>query len=85
MKEPRDAIALLMALGITAALVLGSVYFIRELWPRLPPALALVGFILLAVLVIGYPIYALAQWSNRYLQRIKRPGAESEGTQERKD
>jgi hypothetical protein len=77
--ERRDVIALLIALGITAALMFGLVYFVRELWPRLPSAAALVGFILLAVAVIGYPIYALAQWASRYSARLKKPMARSEG------
>ncbi len=85
MTERHGVIALLIALGITAALVVGLVYFVRELWPRLPPAVALVGFILLAVVVIGYPIYALAQWSNRYAARLKKPAARSEEDQERRE
>jgi hypothetical protein len=67
----RDVIALLIVLGITAALVYGLVYFVRELWPFLPPAVALIGFILLAAAVIGSPIYALAQLSNRIAARLK--------------
>ncbi|MDX1656508.1 MAG: hypothetical protein R3310_14970 [Candidatus Competibacteraceae bacterium] len=63
---------LLSALAITAALVAGLIYFVVELWPRLPAGWALVGFILLAVLVIGYPIWALARWSNRYLEKQRR-------------
>lgn len=67
-----DWIALLAALGITGLLIWGLVYFIQELWPVLPPALALIIFILLAVVVIGYPIYALARLSDRYLARQKK-------------
>jgi len=83
MTERHGVIALLLALGITAALVAGLMYFVRELWPLLPPAVALVGFILLAVVVIGYPIYALAQWSNRSATRLKKPTAPSEEGQGR--
>jgi len=68
-----DRAALFSALVITLALAGGLVYFVRVVWPLLPPALALIGFILLAVAIIGYPIYALGQWSNRYLARIKKP------------
>jgi xanthosine utilization system XapX-like protein len=64
-----DIGALIVALTITAALAWGIVYFVQELWPRLPPWLAMLGFIFLAVAVIGYPIYALARWSDRYLER----------------
>jgi hypothetical protein len=52
-------------------MIWGLIYFIRELWPLLPPWLALLVFLLLAVMMIGYPIYTLAQWSNRYLQSNK--------------
>lgn len=69
--KSRDLIAFLTALGATALLVLGAIYFIREIWPRLPPALSVIIFILLAVIVIGYPIYVLGQWSNRYLARAQ--------------
>jgi len=65
----RDWVALVMALVIFAAPVGGLVYFVRELWPRLPPWLSLLVFIALAVMVIGYPIYSLARWSDRALAR----------------
>ena len=61
----------LIALIITATMIWGLIYFIRKLWPLLPPWLALLIFILIAVMIIGYPIYTLAQWSNRYLQNNK--------------
>lgn len=67
-----DVIALLVALGVTGLLVWGLVYLVQELWPVLPPAVALIIFILLAVLIIGYPIYALARLSERYLARQKK-------------
>ena len=53
--ERHDVIALLIALGITAALVYGLIYFVRDLWPFLPLPVALIGFILLAAAVIGSP------------------------------
>lgn len=58
--------AFLAALAVSAALVAGMIYFIRELWPILPGWLAMIGFIVLAVIVIGYPIYTLARWSNKH-------------------
>jgi xanthosine utilization system XapX-like protein len=83
MVERRDVIALLAALGLTAAMVWAAVYFVQELWPLLPPAVALLGFIGLAVLVIGYPIYALSRWSNRYLAGLKRTSTGSNETMPR--
>lgn len=74
----RDLIPFLTALGVTALLVLGAIYFVREIWPLLPPALSVVIFILLAVIVIGYPIYVLGQWSNRYLERARELAKEKE-------
>lgn len=76
--KSRDLITFLTALGVTALLVLGAVYFVREIWPRLPPALSVIVFILLAVIVIGYPIYVLGQWSNRYLERVQELAKEKE-------
>jgi len=70
--DSRNITALLIALVITVSLLFGLVYFVQEGWPRLPPALALIVWILLAVAVIGYPIYALGQWSNRYVARLKK-------------
>lgn len=78
--ERRNITAFLMALGIAAGLLFGMLYFVQEVWPRLPPAVALMVLILLAVAVIGYPIYALAQWSNRYLARLKKTGANRDET-----
>ena len=69
MMQRNDISALLVALLITAATGWGLVYFVRELWPRLPPWLSMLVFIFLAGAVIGYPIVALARWSDRYLQR----------------
>ncbi len=64
-----DILAFLVSLGITGLLLWGLVYFINEWWARLPKVVALSICILLAVVAIGYPIYALARWSDRYLAR----------------
>ena len=66
-----DFLAFLVSLGITGLLIWGLVYFISEWWGRLPKAVALIIFILLSVMIIGYPIYALARWSDRYLARVR--------------
>ncbi len=66
-----DLFAFLSSLIITGLLIWGLVYFISEWWDRLPKAVALVICILMAVMVIGYPIYALARWSDQYLARVK--------------
>jgi hypothetical protein len=66
-----DILAFLVSLGITGLLIWGLVYFINTWWARLPKAVALIVCILLAVLAIGYPIYALARWSDRYLARVR--------------
>lgn len=67
-----DIQALLISLGITGLLIGGMAYFISAWWGRLPKVVALILFILLAVMVIGYPIYALAQWSDRYLAQTQK-------------
>lgn len=72
--QRRDAAALLFAALVTAAMGWGIVYFVNELWPLLPGWLAVIVFIFLAVAIIGYPIYALAKWSDRYLERQKKDG-----------
>ncbi|MCP5197776.1 MAG: hypothetical protein H6974_13485 [Gammaproteobacteria bacterium] len=66
-----DLLVFLVSLGMTGLLIWGLVYFINTWWERLPKTVALTICILLAVLVIGYPIYALARWSDHYLARIK--------------
>ena len=66
-----DILPLLVSIGITGLLIWGMVYFVNEWWGRLPKSVALILFVLLAVLVIGYPIYALARWSDRYLARVQ--------------
>jgi hypothetical protein len=66
-----DILAFLVALGITSLMIWGLVYFVNTWWARLPKAVALIVCILLAVMVIGYPIYALARWSDRYLARSR--------------
>lgn len=74
----RDILPFLVSLGITGLLIWGLVYFVTEWWGRLPKAVALIGFILLAVMVIGYPIYAMARWSDRYLARVREAQARGE-------
>ena len=64
-------LAFLFSLGITALMIWGLVYFIQEWWARLPKGVALIICILLSVMVIGYPIYAMARWSDRYLARLR--------------
>lgn len=66
-----DILAFLFSLGITALMIWGLVYFIQEWWMRLPKGVALIICILLSVMVIGYPIYAMARWSDRYLTRLR--------------
>ena len=66
-----DFLAFLGSLGITGLLIWGLIYFINTWWDRLPKVAALTICILLAVMMIGYPIYALARWSDRYLARVK--------------
>lgn len=73
-----DILAIPVAIGMTGLLVWGLVYFINEWWGRLPKAIALTVCILLAVMVIGYPIYALARWSDRYLARVRAAQARGE-------
>ena len=60
---------LIAAFIVTLGLVLGAIYFWNELWPLLPPWLSVILFILLAVVIIGYPIYSLARWSDRRLDK----------------
>ncbi|MDZ7621499.1 MAG: hypothetical protein U5O69_03435 [Candidatus Competibacteraceae bacterium] len=66
-----DILAFLVALGITGLMIWGLVYFVNTWWARLPKVVALIVCILLAVMVIGYPIYALARWSDRHLARSR--------------
>ena len=73
-----DILSFLVSLGITGLLIWGLVYFVNEWWGRLPKAVALTVCILLAVMVIGYPIYALARWSDRYLARVRAAQARGE-------
>ncbi len=67
--------AVITALAVTVALIAGSVYLINVLWPLLPGWMMLILFMLLAVIVIGYPIFSLARWSDRRLQRQRQSGA----------
>ena len=73
-----DLWSFLVSLGITGSLIWGLVHFIDQWWERLPKAVALTVCILLAVMVIGYPIYALARWSDRYLARSRDAKARGE-------
>lgn len=66
-----DFLAFLVSLSITSLLIGGLAYFIYHEWARLPKAVALMICIVLAVMVIGYPIYALGRWSDRYLARMR--------------
>jgi len=75
--QTSDVVAFVTALVVTAAFTLGIVWVWNH-WAALPSWLAMLLFILLAVAVIGYPIYAFAQWSNRYVERLqqaRKPGA----------
>jgi hypothetical protein len=74
-----DLLALLLSVGITGLLLWGLVYFTTHWWARLPGVAALAICILLAVMVIGYPIYALARWSDRYLARARRDADQRPG------
>lgn len=79
-----DISALLIAVGVTAAMIWGMVYFVRHIWSHLPPWLSMLIFIFLAVMVIGYPIFELARWSDRYLKRQKELQRGSTSPQDRK-
>jgi len=69
--QRNDLLAFVVALLITGGLAWLLIYFWNELWPILPGWLAMIVFIFVASAVIGYPIYALAKWSDRYLARTK--------------
>lgn len=69
--QRQDLIALLAASTITGLMIWGLVYFVNVWWARLPKVVALIICVALAVMVIGYPIYALAKWSDRYLERSR--------------
>jgi membrane protein implicated in regulation of membrane protease activity len=66
--------ALLGGLAIFLVLLAATVYFVRVLWPLLPPWLALIGFMVLAVLLIGAPIYSLWRWSEQRLEQRRASG-----------
>ena len=55
----------ILAPVVALLLIAGVVYFVRELWPLLPAWASLLVFIVIAIIIIGHPIYALARWSNR--------------------
>lgn len=75
-----DILSFLASLGIMGLMIWGLVYFINHWWARLPTAVALIICILLAVMVIGYPIYALARWSERYLARVREAARDSDSS-----
>lgn len=75
-----DILSFLASLGIMGLMIWGLVYFINHWWARLPTAVALIVCILLAVMVIGYPIYALARWSERYLARAREAARDSDAS-----
>ena len=70
MSKQNDLRPFLLALVVTVALLAGVVYFVRHIWQDLPPWLSLIVYILVAVAVIGYPIYSLARWSDRAFSRL---------------
>jgi len=65
--------AALGALALTALSTAAIIWLINSGWSRLPPWLAIIAFILLAVFVIGSPIYALARWAERRLAQQQAP------------
>ena len=69
MMKKSDLGAVVFALAVTLGLGWGAVYFVRNFWSILPGWLTMILFILLAIVVIGYPIYSLAKWSDRYFKR----------------
>lgn len=68
----RDRQALVGALLLTALMTAALVWLVNEGWQRLPAWLAVILCLLLAVFVIGSPIWALARWSERRLARQQR-------------
>ncbi len=62
--------------GLVSFLVLlaATIYFVRVLWPLLPPWLALIGFMVLAALLIGAPIYSLWRWSEQRMEQQRASG-----------
>ncbi|HXH04139.1 MAG TPA: hypothetical protein VNN09_12605 [Candidatus Competibacteraceae bacterium] len=65
----KDFGTFLVSLALSAALIWGLVWFVRAWWSSLPLWLVLIICILLAVAVIGAPIWALFRWAERYLER----------------
>jgi len=65
----------IFALLLSAFLIAGLIYFVRELWPLLPSWAALIVFIVIATAIIGAPIYSLARWSNRHWARRSQASA----------
>ena len=67
MSKRSDIGSFVLALLVTVAMAVGIIYFVREILPILPGWASVIFYVLLAVIVIGYPIYTLARWSDRYL------------------
>ncbi len=69
----RDGISFLLSLSITGLMAWGLIWFTSELlWIRLPNVVTMMVYIIFSIIVIGYPIYALARWSNQYLLKTSK-------------
>ncbi|MEZ5589422.1 MAG: hypothetical protein R3F53_01375 [Gammaproteobacteria bacterium] len=53
-------------------LIAGLIYFVQVLWPLLPTWVSLIVFIIIAIIIIGAPIYSLARWSNRRWSQLSK-------------
>lgn len=65
----RELAAIAGAVALTGVMGALLVWLVNTGWTRLPPWLAVIMFVVLAVFVIGSPIWALARWSERWLAR----------------
>lgn len=65
----RERAAIAGAVALTGVMGALLVWLVNTGWTRLPPWLAVIVFVVLAVFVIGSPIWALARWSERWLAR----------------
>lgn len=72
----RERLALAGALVLTLLIGGALVWFVNTDWQRLPPWLVVILCLLLAVFAIGSPIWALARWSGRWLERQQRDRAQ---------
>ncbi len=75
----------LLALVVTLALLAGVIYFVRYVWQDLPLWFSLIVYILVAVAVIGYPIYSLGRWSDRAFSRLSQDQAKRGERKQRHD